>query len=183
MHSVIVVWGAGFGCNGVTGVRRVCSRPVARRFAVTVGGIVNFLDTVAKSPVRALIALAVVFWLAVAGGLWDQSRAEIAPAHAPHALSTHWPAEVGAPTDHEHPIVAHPHAQDGSGPAAPETVGAAVLRRASTGLVAFGLVVVASMVAPLWCQPWRAAVRGPPRGSAQPFAHRNILTRLCIARR
>lgn len=142
----------------------------------------KFFGTVPRTPVRAVIALALVFWMLAAGGLWDQSHADIAPAHAPHALGSDWPAEFGAVADHEHPIVSHPHAVDGSNTAEPEGVGAAVLRRASTGLVALGLVVVALMVAPLWCQLRRLSVRGPPRVGGLVFSDRAILTRLCIAR-
>lgn len=153
------------------------------RSAATVGVIVKPPGTIPKTPARALIALAVVFWLAAAGGLWDQSRTDIGPAHGPHALGSDWPAEVGSLADHEHPVVSHPHAQDGSNTAAPENAGAAVMRRASTGLAALGLVVVALIVAPLWCQQRRVSVRGPPRGGALLFSDRAILTRLCIARR
>ena len=178
-------WGSrwGFCRDAVTGLRQVFSGPGVARSAATVGVIVKSPGTIPRTPVRAVIALAVVFWLAAAGGLWDQSRADVAPAHAPHALGSDWSAEFGALADHQHPVVSHPHAQDGSNTAAPESVGAAVMRRASTGVAALGLFVIALMLAPLWCQMRRAAVRGPPRVDVPVFSGRAILTRLCIARR
>lgn len=177
----VIRWG--FCRDAVTGLRQVDSRLMLWRSAATVGVIVKSPGTVPRTPARAVIALAVVFWLVAAGGLGDPSRVDTAPPHGPHALSSDWPAEVGPLADHEHPIVSHPHAVDGSNAAAPENAGAAVMRRASTGLAALGLVVVALIVAPLWCQQRRVSVRGPPRVGALLFSDRAILTRLCIARR
>lgn len=143
----------------------------------------SYRESVPSAPARAAIALTLALLLLATGAHWDHSADDTAPAHGPHALNSVWAAEVGVVTDHQHPVVEHPHVQDASNQVAHESFSATVLRRAVTGLVALGLFLVALTMAPLWRQLSQSGARGPPRLTASILSGRVLLTRLCIARR
>ncbi|GJF10489.1 hypothetical protein NGTWS0302_07690 [Mycolicibacterium cyprinidarum] len=134
-------------------------------------------------PARVVIALAVVFCVVATGGAWIQSGSEAVAAHGPHALGSDWPAEFGVVAAHQHPIVEHPHAQDGSNRITPDSFAAAGLRRVgTTTLVALSLAAAMVAMVALWFYAPLTAVRGPPRVAARILSARAILARLCIAR-
>lgn len=125
---------------------------------------------------RAAIALAVALWLVAVAAEWALPVIEVAPAHGPHALSS---ALIG-----EHPVVTeHPHIGDVPTPLPPDAIAEAILPRASTSLVALGLIAALAVAAVCWHQPALAAIRGPPRPRSTFLSGRVMLTRLCIARR
>lgn len=170
------------GSDAVTSARRITSVAAGRCSAATVGDTVKFGNIVPRMSASAAIALAVAFLLLATGALWDQIRDGITPAHAPHAHATVWAPEFGVTAEHEHPIIAHPHAQEASKHVTPDSFATAAMRRAGTALVALGLLIVALGLAWLWLQRLPVAARGPPRPSPLVLSNRDMLARLCIAR-
>jgi hypothetical protein len=136
---------------------------------------VRYHDAVPRTRWRAAVALALACWLLVSGAESALPGAAD-PPHGPHALAAALHGEFAAVTD-------HPHFQDGSTPAAPDTVAEAVLPRAAVTLIALTLIATLVAAAPLWRQAALAAIRGPPRRVTAPQSGRALLTRLCIARR
>ncbi|WP_459167236.1 putative copper homeostasis (lipo)protein LpqS [Mycolicibacterium flavescens] len=131
---------------------------------------------VPATRVRAVIALALAFWVVAVATQWTLPVDDVAPPHGPHAVAS---ASVG-----EHPVVIdHPHIGDAPTPLPPDAFAEAVLPRASTSLIALGLTAALAVVAVWWRQPALAAIRGPPRAQSTVLSGRVILTRLCIARR
>lgn len=158
-------------CSAITRWRQDPGLPVAQRSAATVGNILRYNDNARPhAPLRAVIAVALTFWVVVVGAEWALLGADVTPAHGPHAVST-------SPV-----IVEHPHIDNGPAPLAPDTFAMAVLPRVYTALVALGLVAALAAVVSLLRESTLPSIRGPPRALSEILSGRVLLTRLCIAR-
>ena len=162
--------------NPITRRRQLAAWRAGFRSAATVANIVRYNEAVSGTRVRAAIALALAFWVVVVATEWALPVTDATPAHGHHALSSALPTEHAV-------VIDHPHISDASTPLAPDTFAEAVLPRASTALVALGLIAAVAAVGLLWNHTTLAAVRGPPRPLATVLSGRVMLTRLCIARR
>ncbi len=126
---------------------------------------------------RRFVAMAVIaLWAVVVAGPW-QATAQEDPIHLPHAVST------GIGADSHVLMPDHAHLSDGSAPHMPESFTAAVLPRTVPGPAAMS--VVAFLVGCLVLCGCAAvqAQRGPPDRRGVLVAGRELLTRICIARR
>lgn len=145
--------------------------------AATVGDIVRYNDAPTRKRLRSALALAVVFWVLLIGSqaasLWSEGPDD----HAPHAVATAAADEFAAVMD-------HPHFQEDSSVASPDSFVIARLPRGATTLVALGLVV-AVVVVGLYGGGYllSAAVRAPPPRLAPVTSGRQLLARFCISRR
>ncbi|WP_456320168.1 putative copper homeostasis (lipo)protein LpqS [Mycolicibacterium vinylchloridicum] len=140
----------------------------------------SYTNTIFWTRSRAIIALALSFWVVVvATEMAPPPLNDIAAAHghhAHHALSSALIADTSVLLD-------HPHSSDASTSLAPDTVAEAILPRPSTALVAWGLVAIVAMVLLIWRHSRRTVVRGPPRSRSPISSGRVLLTRHCISRR
>lgn len=127
---------------------------------------------------RRLVALtAIALWAAVLVGQWQESSHDH-PVHLPHALS----AAIG--TGGDVMTLDHAHAGDGSVPHVPDGFTAAVLPRATAPTAALSLVAFIIGCAVLCgCVAAVRSMRGPPDRHGVPVAGRELLLRICIARR
>jgi hypothetical protein len=150
---------------------------VADPRAVTVGHIVRYDEARAGTRLRSAAALAVALWVVLIAAQWELPLSDASAAH-PHA--------AGAQSAHSVEwavITDHAHVQDGSTPAVPQTIAAAVLPRASIGLIALGLIAAVIVLAGSCARGVLATVRGPPRALVTVLSGQQVLTRFCIARR
>jgi hypothetical protein len=163
-------------CHPIPRRRQLAAWWAGFRSAATVGNIVRYNGAASGTRVRATIVLALAFWVVIVAAEWALPVTDATPTHGHHAL----PAAALS----EHAVVLdHPHISDASTPLASDTFAEAVLPRASSGLVALGLIAAVAAVVLLWHQTTLAAVRGPPRPLSSVLSGRVMLTRLCIARR
>lgn len=143
--------------------------------AATVGNIVRYNDAPTVKRHRACVALVLALWVGVIGAQWAWSATSDATAHGSHATVDGAHGEFAVPLD-------HPHLEDSSAPALPDTFAEAVLSRAAFPLVAIGLAAaIAGAAMASWPGVW-AAVRGPPRSHPRIVPGQQLLIRLCIAR-
>jgi lipoprotein LpqS len=115
-------------------------------------------------------------WIAVMGGQWGSQGKDDAPPHGPHVLSSTPHTKLVA-------IIEHPHLQDGSIPASPDTLAEAVLPRPANVLLMLAMCGAVVVLALFWRESLVIASRGPPRPVAGVLTGRDVLTRNCIARR
>lgn len=135
-------------------------------FSATVGNIVRCL--------AAVIAL----WVAILGAESELLGSEGAPvAHGPHALNA-YSAEASSLV-----AVEHSHISRGTAPLSADTFAEAVLPRGAVSLLAVALMAVLVGVALLWRHRVLSTPRGPPEGRSHTLSGREVLARLCIARR
>lgn len=125
---------------------------------------------------RAAFAALIAFGIVIVGAEWALPGIELAPLHAPHALIA---TGVGEETSI---AVDHPHFSKGGAALSPEAITEAVVPRGIVSLVALGLVTAVAVLTALWRQTTLAATRGPPRTPIA-LSGRDLLTRMCIARR
>lgn len=124
----------------------------------------------------AFAVLALVFSLAGIGAEWALVGGAASTPHGPHALAA-------APGGEFTAITEHPHIQDGSASTSPDSLARPVLPRVSGVLAALGLIVALTIVFTVWQHRATTPVRGPPCSPAVVLAGRQLLTRLCVARR
>ncbi|MET4430188.1 hypothetical protein [Mycolicibacterium sp. 624] len=124
----------------------------------------------------AFAVLALVFSLAGIGAEWALVGGGASTPHGPHALAA-------APGGEFTAITEHPHIQDGSASTSPDSLARPVLPRVSGVLAALGLIVALTTVFTVWQHRATTPVRGPPCSPAIVLAGRQLLTRLCVARR
>jgi lipoprotein LpqS len=144
--------------------------------AATVGNIVRYDDGRTRTRRRRTIALGVGILALAISVEWTLPWMDPPAAHAPHALAAASHAGFAVITD-------HPHMQDASTPAVPDKFTAAISPRATTTLMALGLITAVAILASCWGTGVWTAVRGPPNELACVLAGRQLLTRFCIARR
>lgn len=120
----------------------------------------------------------IALWIAIIGAASASAGSEVdRVAHGPHALVAH---AVDASV-----LVAveHPHVSRGEVPLSPDTFADAVLPRGTVSLLVLALVMALSGIPLLWRRRVGAAPRGPPRAASHTLSGRDVLARLCIARR
>ncbi|HYO04505.1 MAG TPA: hypothetical protein VET27_22590 [Mycobacterium sp.] len=133
----------------------------------------RYKDAPAKKRLQSAIALTVVFWVLLVGGEAALPWSEGSEDHTPHTVTTGLVDEFAV-------VVDHPHIQAWSA-VSPDTFATGVLPRAATLLIVLGLAVAGA-----WMyrdHGVRVTVCGPPPGQASTPSGRQLLTRLCIARR
>jgi lipoprotein LpqS len=136
----------------------------------------RYNDARTARRLRSAAALCVVCWMLVIGGEWGFLWPDAPSPHAHHAVATASITDFAVVTE-------HPHLQDGSTPAPPEVFTAAVLPRATTALIALGLITAVVFLA---CSSGRGALptmRGPPRALAPVLSGQQTLARFCVSRR
>lgn len=157
---------------------RLWSHPDSGGCAATVGNIVGYLDATSARRRRAVVAAMIAFWVAVIGAESAQFGTPLAPeVHGPHALIAH-AADASVLV-----AVEHPHVSRGDIPLTPDTFAEAVLPRGTVSLLVLALIVVLVGIPMLWRHRAAAAPRGPPRDRSHTLSGREVLARLCIARR
>ena len=127
---------------------------------------------------RAVVAAMIAFWFAILGAESALVNADDThAAHGPHALAAY---SVDASL-----LVAveHSHISRGEVLLSPDTSADAVLPRATVSLLVVALMAVLVGGAPLWRHRLSATPRGPPRARSHTLSGREVLSRLCIARR
>lgn len=124
---------------------------------------------------RSAVVIAVAALMLLSGGKY-LAGAGHHQAHDPqHPLAASLAAGFVVTGDHDHIFDSCESAN-----AANLSVPAAVMRGGLLTLVALGVIAVAAVA---FAEFFRPGVRGPPRGTAVSFRGRDVLTRLCIARR
>jgi hypothetical protein len=97
-------------------------------------------------------------------------------SHAPHGLLSSPGGEFTVSAEHAQLV-------DGSSTACPESVAAAVLPRSGTASVALGAVMAVVAITGWRAQPAVLTGRGPPGALGTVLTGRDLLTRICLARR
>ncbi|UXA18054.1 hypothetical protein [Mycobacterium sp. SMC-4] len=133
----------------------------------------------ASSPERrcVIVAALIAFCTLVVSAEWALATASPAAAHSHHALATN---SVGLPAAL---LVDHAHVSRGDHHRGTEAFAEAVVPRSAFALIALVLLAVVAAPPALWRQAALAAIRGPPRHISVLVAGRDLLCRLCIARR
>ncbi|WP_082957813.1 MULTISPECIES: hypothetical protein [unclassified Mycobacterium] len=127
---------------------------------------------------KRLVALtAIALWAAVLAGQWQESSHDH-PVHLPHALS----AAFGTGSDMM--TLDHAHIGKGSVPHVPDGFTAAVLPRTTAAAAALSWVAfVVGGAVMFGCAIVVRSQRGPPDRHGVLVAGRELLLRICIARR
>lgn len=141
--------------------------------AVTVGNIVSYIDASSPQRRRVVVAAFLAFWTIIVAADWTPPGTDAAPAHEPHTLAS----ALGAPMS-----VEHPHVSQGGIAPSPESLAEAVLPRGTPTLIALALVGALAVLPAIWRYAPLMPIRGPPR-SPNTHTGRDVLVRLCIARR
>jgi hypothetical protein len=137
--------------------------------------IVRFNDA-RRTRLRSLVAVMAAAWVLVVVTDSGLPWLELSAPHPPHATAaSHW-GEFAA-------VVDHPHLKENSVPESSKAFTAAVLPRASMGLVALGLIAAVVAICISFAQPVLPAMRGPPRAAGAVCTGRQVVTRFCISRR
>ena len=125
-----------------------------------------------------VVAVAITLWIAIVGadsvqmGVWATPN-----VHGPHALITK-AANASILVTLE-----HPHVSRGDSPVSAEALADAVLNRGAMAPQRVVLIALLVGIAPVWRRRPANGPRGPPRARSETLSGRDILARLCIARR
>lgn len=142
------------------------------------GNIVSNLDTTSVRRRRAFAVAMIAFWVVIVGAESALVSRQSAPqAHSPHALIAH-AADASVLV-----AIEHPHVSRGETPLSPDTFAEAVLPRRTVSLLIVAILAFLGGVPLLWRNRVVAAPRGPPRIRPHTLSGREVLARLCIARR
>ncbi|BBZ16009.1 hypothetical protein MGAD_03440 [Mycolicibacterium gadium] len=140
------------------------------------GNIVSYKDARSSRRLRQAVALAVVVWVLIIGAdaLWA-SPAE-PDNHGPHPIAT-------SLADHFAVALDHSHARQAATHTAHDVLALAVSPRTATILAT--LVLALGVTASWAFDRWAAGqtIRGPPKRAYLFLSGRQLLARLCIARR
>lgn len=125
---------------------------------------------------RSAIAIAATVWLLIAGTSGDVDRSAHAAPDPAHTVLTSLSGESAVNADCA-------HVDHSSSLTCLELLASAVLPPLASTLVALGLLAAVATVAGLFAERALQPGRSPPRALAAVIAGRDLLTRLCVARR
>lgn len=145
--------------------------------AATVGNIVSYIDATSRQRRRALLGALLAFWIVIVGAEWALPGTEPPTVHAPHTLTASAP---GAPVSAEFD---HPHASTGDGACYLDLLMDVIAPRGAFMLIALALAAAVTVAPMLWRGAGVSPIRGPPRIPVWHQSGRDMLVRLCIARR
>lgn len=139
----------------------------------------SYQNALRRSQRRAVVAGLIAFWVAVVGSESVALGGGVgSTAHGHHASVAH-----AADMSPVAIAVEHPHASRGDLPLSPESFADAVLPRGGVSLLLLALITGLIGVPLLWRQRAESTPRGPPRTRTHTLGGRDVLARLCIARR
>lgn len=161
----------------ITTRRQLRGRAGILQSAATVGNIVRSFDANSVQRRRAFVAAFIAFWTVIVGAEWALPGVESAPAHGPHTVVA---GAEGAPMT---VALDHAHFWQADNDLKPDTFAEAILPRATLSLSALGLAIVLAALPALWLRAAFQPLRGPPRSARVVCNGRDLLVRLCIARR
>lgn len=124
-----------------------------------------------------MVGALLVFWVVVVGAEWALPGAHAPAVHAPHTLTASAP---GVPVSAEFD---HPHASTGDSACYLDTLVEMIVPRGAFVLTALALAAAVAVARLLWRGGGVGPIRGPPRFPALHQSGRDVLVRLCIARR
>lgn len=133
-------------------------------------------DAPRQRLLRAVIAIAATVWLLIAGTSGDVDRSAHSAPSTAHTVLTSLHGEFAVNSGHA-------HVDHGSSLTCLELLANAVLPALASTLVALGLLVAMATVAGLFADRVLQPGRSPPRALATVITGRDLLTRLCVARR
>ena len=145
--------------------------------AATVGNIVSYIDATSRQRRRALLGALLAFWIVIVGAEWALPGTEPPTVHAPHTLTA---SARGAPVSAEFD---HPHASTGDGACYLDLLMDVIAPRGAFMLIALALAAAVTVAPMLWRGAGVSPIRGPPRIPVWHQSGRDMLVRLCIARR
>ena len=143
----------------------------------TTGNIVSNIDETFWQRRRALVGALLAFWVVIVGAEWALPGIEPPTVHAPHTLTASAPGTPGAAE------FDHPHASTGGSAYDLDASVEAIAPRGAFTPTVLVLAAVVTVVPVIRRDGGVGLIRGPPRISALHLSGRDVLVRLCIARR
>lgn len=137
----------------------------------------SYIDATSRQRRRAVVGALLAFWVVIVGAEWALPGAEPSSVHAPHTLTASAP---GAPVSAEFD---HPHASAGDDACYLDLLIEVIVPRGAFVLIALALAAAVTVAPVLWRGAGIGPIRGPPRIPALYLCGRDVLVRLCIARR